>query len=52
MTPLRMPVKQVWNVVDAQPCLFLMQINLENAVFVKLVIPLLSLLPATFLIFR
>ncbi len=33
-----MPVKQLWNVLDAQPCLFLMQIKLQNAVFGSMII--------------
>lgn len=32
-TPFRMSVKQLWNVLDAQPCLFLMQINLQKQSF-------------------
>ena len=30
-TPFRTPVKQLRNVLDAEPCSFLMQMNLQNA---------------------
>lgn len=33
-----MPVKHLWNVLNAQSCLFLVQINQQNAVFGSMII--------------